>query len=65
MDAKRAAPPGTNAIVRPFAVMAARFLGPGRLRLQMIRLSHGLDAIDAGGSSGHDGQAIQPDQRAA
>jgi hypothetical protein len=27
-------------IVRPFVVLAAKCLGPGRLRLQMVKLAH-------------------------
>jgi hypothetical protein len=29
-------------IVKPFVVLAARCLGPGRLRLQMVKLAHEL-----------------------
>ena len=62
MDARRAFPPTTNSIVKPFIVLAAKFLGPGRLRLEMVKLAH-----DLGGRERivNDGQSIQPDQRAA
>jgi hypothetical protein len=33
-------------IVRPFVRLAARFLGPGPLRLQMVKLAHELDEGD-------------------
>jgi hypothetical protein len=72
MDARRALPPSTNAIVKPFVVLAAKFLGPGRLRLEMVKLAHGLSDVPANttplqGQDGiaRDGQAIQPDQQAA
>ncbi len=29
-------------LVKPCVVLAARFLGPGRLRLQMVKLAHEL-----------------------
>jgi hypothetical protein len=31
---------GRRMLVRPFVVLAARCLGPGRLRLQMVKLAH-------------------------
>ena len=31
---------GRRVIVKPFVVLAARCLGPGRLRLQMVKLAH-------------------------
>ena len=31
---------GKRVIVKPFVVLAARCLGPGRLRLQMVKLAH-------------------------
>jgi hypothetical protein len=31
---------GRRVIVRPFVVLAAKCLGPGRLRLQMVKLAH-------------------------
>jgi len=31
---------GTRRLVRPFVVLAARCLGPGPLRLQMVKLAH-------------------------
>jgi hypothetical protein len=33
---------GTRVIVRPFVVLAAKCLGPGPLRLQMVKLAHEL-----------------------
>ena len=29
-------------IIKPFVVLAARCLGPGRLRLEMVKLAHDL-----------------------
>jgi hypothetical protein len=31
---------GRRMIVRPFVMLAARCLGPGRLRIQMVKLAH-------------------------
>ncbi len=31
-------------VIKPFVVLAARFLGPGPLRLKMVKLAHELDA---------------------
>ncbi|HXI95844.1 MAG TPA: hypothetical protein VNF91_10190 [Candidatus Acidoferrum sp.] len=56
-------------LVKPFAVLAARCLGPGRLRLELVKLSHGL--ADGGESTSPSGrpQAMpsyqSPTQRAA
>jgi hypothetical protein len=33
---------GRRVIVRPFVMLAAKCLGPGRLRLQMVKLAHEL-----------------------
>ena len=43
MDARRALH-RTNGrvIVKPFVVFAAKCLGPGRLRLEMVKLAHDL-----------------------
>ncbi len=30
-------------VVKPLVVLAARFLGPGPLRLKMVKLAHGLE----------------------
>jgi hypothetical protein len=30
-------------VVRPFVLLAARVMGPGPLRLKMVRLAHELD----------------------
>jgi len=41
MDAQRALHrTGKRVIVRPFLVLAAKCLGPGRLRLRMVKLAH-------------------------
>jgi hypothetical protein len=52
--------------------MAAKLLGPGRLRLEMIKLAHDLtdttgatEVLDVRDPIAYDGPAIQPDQRAA
>lgn len=34
---------GRRVIVKPFVVLAARCLGPGRLRLEMVKLAHDLN----------------------
>lgn len=55
-------------IVRPFAVMAARVLGPGPLRLKMVRLAHNMGPVALASESdfgGEDGESVQPTQRAA
>jgi hypothetical protein len=33
---------GRRVVVKPLVVLAARCLGPGRLRLQMVKLAHDL-----------------------
>jgi hypothetical protein len=33
---------GSRVIVKPFVVLAARCLGPGPVRLQMVKLAHDL-----------------------
>jgi len=33
----------TNDVVKPLVVLAARFLGPGALRLKLVKLAHELD----------------------
>jgi hypothetical protein len=49
MDARRALRRSNGRIiVKPFVVLAARCLGPGRLRLEMVKLAHDLG--DAGNS---------------
>jgi hypothetical protein len=30
-------------VARPFVILVARFLGPGPLRLKMVKLAHELD----------------------
>jgi hypothetical protein len=43
MDARRALQrTGKRVIVRPVVVLAAKCLGPGPLRLQMVKLAHEL-----------------------
>jgi hypothetical protein len=37
---------GRRVIVKPIIVFAARCLGPGRLRLQMVKLAHDLGEGD-------------------
>jgi hypothetical protein len=37
---------GRRVIAKPFVVLAARCLGPGRLRLEMVKLAHDLDDAD-------------------
>jgi hypothetical protein len=32
-------------VFKPLVVLAARFLGPGPLRLKMVRLAHELDGV--------------------
>jgi len=43
-------------LVKPFAVIAARVLGPGPTRLKLVRLAHNLNSKDASG---------RPSERAA
>jgi hypothetical protein len=68
---------GRRVIVRPFVVLAARCLGPGRLRLQMVKLAHELGGEQNFfevfyGRQRHDvraaafeASAVQPSRRAA
>src|SRR5438132_11033364 len=47
----------SSVLVKPFVVMAARFLGPGRTRLRLVKLAHNLDsngAVAKPGRSGYD-----------
>jgi hypothetical protein len=37
---------GRRVLAKPFVVLAARCLGPGRLRLEMVKLAHDLDDRD-------------------
>jgi len=54
-------------IVKPFVVLAAKALGPGPLRLRMVKLAHDLN--DGGRFAGPelplDATIVQPAQRAA
>ncbi|HKV88967.1 MAG TPA: hypothetical protein VJT78_13310 [Candidatus Dormibacteraeota bacterium] len=56
-----------SVIVKPFVVLAARTLGPGPLRLKMVKLAH--DLSDGGRVEAPelplDGAVIHPSQRAA
>jgi hypothetical protein len=56
-----------SVLVKPFVVLAARTLGPGPLRLRMVKLAHELS--DGGGwpepDLPLDETVIQPSQRAA
>jgi hypothetical protein len=60
---------GRMVLVKPFVVFAARCLGPGRLRLEMVKLAH--DLADGGESTSLSGQPQalpsyqSPTQRAA
>src|SRR5256712_13715029 len=47
----------SSILVKPFVVMAARVLGPGRTRLRLVKLAHNLDsngAVAKSGPSGYD-----------
>ena len=73
MDARRVVKKanGTASIVlvKPFAVMAARMLGPGPLRLRMVRLAHNMGTGEMAGQpepNGYvEGTPVQPTSRAA
>ncbi len=58
-------------LMRPFVVMAARVLGPGPMRLKMVKLAHNLSdggvvVSPVGGFGGEElGPAAQPTSRAA
>ena len=60
----------SSVLVKPFVVMAARFLGPGRTRLRLVKLAHNLDsngAVAKSGRSGYDENqaAVHTSRRAA
>ena len=75
MDARRALLITNDMVsMRPFVVLAIKVLGPGRRRLEMVKLAH--DMIDARADGGpfqgrlqvavdRQAQAVQPSQRAA
>jgi hypothetical protein len=72
MDARRGLSLSTNAIFKPLVIMAAKFLGPGRLRLEMVKLAHDLndaerntDALLFRNRIADGSEAIQPGRRAA
>jgi hypothetical protein len=72
MDARRGLPLSTNAIFKPLVIMAAKFLGPGRLRLEMVKLAHDLNDAASNPSAlpfrhriADGSEASQPGQRAA
>lgn len=61
-------------IVKPFVVLAARCLGPGRLRLEMVKLAHDLGEGEyrsslygrpSSGRRGFDAQAVSAPRRVA
>jgi len=58
-------------LMRPFVVMAAKVLGPGPMRLKMVKLAHNLNdggvvVAPVGGFGGEElGPAAQPTSRAA
>jgi hypothetical protein len=57
-------------LVKPFVVLAARVLGPGPMRLKMVKLAHNLDhsgvVIEPAGGFGEElGPVTQPTSRAA
>jgi hypothetical protein len=57
-------------VARPLVVMVARILGPGPLRLKLVRLAHGMPAsayavAGHNGYAGDDAEATEPTQRAA
>ena len=37
---------GRRVIVKPFVTLATKCLGPGRLRLEMVKLAHDLADLD-------------------
>lgn len=43
---RRAGSTARSILVKPVVVMAARFLGPGPLRLRMVKLAHTLGTVD-------------------
>lgn len=57
--------------VRPFVVMAARALGPGRTRLRLVKLAHNLGTRELPAERGQlaygddHAASTQPTQRAA
>ena len=54
------------AYLRPLVGLALKFLGPGHLRLQMVKLAHDLDDPDAPRLYvGRDHGNAEPGQRAA
>jgi hypothetical protein len=61
----------TNAIFKPFVIMAAKVLAPGRLRLDMVKLAHDLDGTGNTNPRpprhpiGDHSEAIQPGRPAA
>lgn len=66
----------TNDMVsmRPFVVLAIKVMGPGRLRLEMVKLAHDMNdaRVDVGPFQGRlqlavdrQPQAVPPSQRAA
>lgn len=56
-------------LVRPLVVMAARALGPGPMRLKLVKLAHNLStpslAIAPAGLGYPDDEPVEPIRRAA
>ncbi len=58
---------GRKLLVKPFVVLAAKCLPPGRLRLDMVKLAHDLDDSDGGDESLYGGgrtSQVPADRRA-
>ena len=51
---------GRRVLAKPFVVLAARCLGPGRLRLEMVKLAHDLDDRDYSFESLYGRQRAEP-----
>jgi len=75
MDARRALLITNDMVsMRPFVVLAIKVMGPGRLRLEMVKLAHDMNDAreDVGAFQGRlqlavdrQPQAVPPSQRAA
>jgi hypothetical protein len=58
--------PASHVLMKPFVVMAARVLGPGPIRLKLVKLAHNLSSAEPGVLAlPDDAVAAQPTQRAA
>jgi hypothetical protein len=61
MDARRALLITNDMVsMRPFVVLAIKVLGPGRRRVEMVKLAH-----DMNDARGYARQAVAPSQKAA